>query len=711
MTCNPHVTLHTYSHRFFKNQPSLFPDGGDVMRTGLLGALLACSFFCAQAYGQSATLNEVHTVAAPTVAAPAEHSFTIDSAHAGVLTVTLSDPGAALTPAAPLGAVALEITSGSSAVTLNLPGGTTGTALTTAGKASFTALAGTYVVHVVGTPGSAGTGLTDVQIADPQSAVLAEFSDTLAVPAGGLPSTLGVLNDQFTVADGTYTVTLSDMRFPQALPLVTLAIVPQGGAPIVTLSLDGTTPSANMSVALQSGVTYRVFAVGEVSDAIANGGLFGVNVAPAGGGASVYGETVSVGAVELITKQTLPATTFTLTVNDLQFPTPLQASGVGAAVTQNGISAAQQTGTGTTPAFSTNGSAYEIFGVGLPASTAGAGAYTVTLQPGTAGAAPALSVARAVVPADGSINVYSYDTTLVAEPYTLSLTDFAVPAAFTSVQAALVQGGAIVGAALTHPGPATLTAMQGPASVLVYARSSAAGGLFGLDLTAVGAGASAFSISQGVGQAFTGRKITVSQGGNYTVSVSDVAFPAAFSSLYVVVTRGVTSVGYIAGSGTLKFDATGGDYFVNFIAQPTGAMKAGTYAISVAPTPAAPTLNLTSSSPTVSSGTAATLSWTSTNATTCSASGGWSGTKPTSGPATSGLLTSDTTFTLACTGPGGSITQSVVVKIATASDSTGGGGKGGGGGLGLELLLLAATLGLNALRFGDRRFNFGGRRL
>ena len=670
------------------------------MRTRLLGSLLACSLLCAQAYGQSATLNEVHTVAAPTVAAPAEHSFSVDSANAGVLTVTLSDPGATLTPASPLGAVALEITNGSSAITLNLPGGTTGTALTTTGKATFTAAAGTYVVHIVGTPSSGGVGFIDIQIADAQSTLLEEFSDTLAVPPGGLPSTQGVLNDQFTVDNGTYTVTLTDMRFPQALPLVTLAIVPQGQAPVATLSLDGTAPSANTNVTLQSGMTYRIFAVGAVSNAVTGGGLYGVNIAPAGGGPTVYGETLPVGAVALVNKQTLPVASYTLSVSDLQFPAALQST--GAAIAQNGVSVTQQSGAGTTAAFTANAAApYEVFGVGVPGS--GAGSYTVVLQSGAAGAAPALTVARAVVPADGSVTVYSYDTSVVAEGYALTLTDFAVPSGFGSLQAALVQGGAIVGAPLTHTGVANLTASaQGPASLLVYASTPPAGGLFGLDLTAVGAGSPVFSTSQGVGQAFTARKLTVSQGGSYTVNVSDLGFPAAFSTLYVIVTRGATNVGYVAGSNTFKFDATGGDYFVNFIAQPTGAMKAGTYAISVAPTPTAPTLTLTSSAPSVSSGTAVTLSWTSTNATACTASGGWSGTKPTNGPATSGLLTSDTTFTLTCTGPGGSITQSAVVKIATASDSTGG-GKGGGGGLGLELLLLAAILGFNALRFDSGR--------
>jgi hypothetical protein len=657
--------------------------------------ILLCCLFNVRAFAQSATLNEVHTVAAPTVAAPAEHSFTVDDTHAGVLTVTLSDPGAHLTPATPLGSVTLEITSGSDPVMLTTPGGGSGKSLNATGSATLTAAAGTYVIHVVGTPGSTGgSGLTDVQITDSHSALLQEFSDTLATPAGAIPSSQGVLIDSFTVpASGDYTVTLTDMQLPQALPIVTLAIVPQtvpfAQTPLVTLTLNSQS-TANTTATLQAGTHYQIFAVGAASSGLTSGGLYGVNVAATGGGASAYSQTIPVGAVTLIKTltppQDLPVATYTLSVADLQFPGALTSS--GAVVAQSGLPVASQSGAGSAPAFTTNVSApYQIFGVGLPGSAGGA--YSIKLQSSGAGAAAALSVSRAVAPADGSASIYSYDTSLVSEPYTLLLTDFAVPAQFTSLKAAIVQDGAIVGTPLSAPGSTTLNATQGPASLLVYAQAPTDGALFGLDLTATGAGAPLFATSQGVGQAFTGRMITVSQGGNYTATVADLGFPALFGRLWVVVTRGATNVGSIVTAGSFKFDATGGNYFINFIAQPTGASKAGTYAINVAPTPAAPTLHLTAGAPTVPSGTAVTLNWTSQNATACNASGGWSGGKPLQGPATSGLLTTSTTFTLVCTGPGGSDTESVVVGI---SAPTSGGSSGGGGGGSLAVIDLLALL-------------------
>jgi regulation of enolase protein 1 (concanavalin A-like superfamily) len=79
---------------------------------------------------------------------------------------------------------------------------------------------------------------------------------------------------------------------------------------------------------------------------------------------------------------------------------------------------------------------------------------------------------------------------------------------------------------------------------------------------------------------------------------------------------------------------------------------------------AAPTVSLTATPLSVASGATTQLSWTSTNATSCTASGGWSGSQATSGSATSSALTTSTTFTLTCTGPGGSASDSKTVTIS-----------------------------------------------
>lgn len=77
----------------------------------------------------------------------------------------------------------------------------------------------------------------------------------------------------------------------------------------------------------------------------------------------------------------------------------------------------------------------------------------------------------------------------------------------------------------------------------------------------------------------------------------------------------------------------------------------------------APTVTISANPTSVVSGSASTLTWSSTNATSCTASGGWTGTRSTSGTATTGNLTANTTFTLTCSGVGGSGNSSATVTI------------------------------------------------
>ena len=65
--------------------------------------------------------------------------------------------------------------------------------------------------------------------------------------------------------------------------------------------------------------------------------------------------------------------------------------------------------------------------------------------------------------------------------------------------------------------------------------------------------------------------------------------------------------------------------------------------------------------------TAATLSWTSTNATFCAASGDWSGSKALSGSESTGNLITNKTYTITCTGSGGSAADSVIVNVQILS--------------------------------------------
>ncbi|HVT36624.1 MAG TPA: hypothetical protein VHE37_13630 [Nevskiaceae bacterium] len=92
----------------------------------------------------------------------------------------------------------------------------------------------------------------------------------------------------------------------------------------------------------------------------------------------------------------------------------------------------------------------------------------------------------------------------------------------------------------------------------------------------------------------------------------------------------------------------------------------------------APTVTITANPASVIVGQNTTLTWSSTDATSCTASGSWSGTKSTSGSASVAITsTGSKTFTLACTGVGGSASKSATatgvnptVNFATTSEAT-----------------------------------------
>ena len=111
----------------------------------------------------------------------------------------------------------------------------------------------------------------------------------------------------------------------------------------------------------------------------------------------------------------------------------------------------------------------------------------------------------------------------------------------------------------------------------------------------------------------------------------------------------------------------------------------------------APTMSFSADPSVVDAGDSTTLDWSSANADSCSASGGWSGPKATSGSESVGPINSDTTFTQTCSGPGGSLTQSVVVSAMqpnpppndppSANNSS-----GGGGGMGWQSLAFVLAI-------------------
>ena len=625
---------------------------------------------------QTTPFTEVHTVATASQAVPLE--YTLNVAVPGAYNVTLVDLGSQFTPQAPLASVQLAITSGGAVV---------GTAMSAAGTAQFTLAQGSYVIHLIGQPGPIpGSGPVGVQVADGTGNIVLTTSDTLALPGSTLPSNIGTTDGSFTVTTGgPYTVALNDLSLPALLAVKTLLLIPVGGLQPAAILPDPNTAATQVTVSLAPG-DYRLFAVAEADPAV-GAGLYSATVAPAGGGNPVFATVQPVGSLQSIGTATLAVGAYNLAVADLAYPGALTQLGA-AAINSQGQVVAQLGAVGMQPFTTTASDTYRVYGFGALSGGSGAGSFAVSLQ--ATGSPAALNVARAVTAAGSPIATYDYDTTVLsAGAYTLDLVDFKVPAQLASIGAVVAQAGALVGTPLTTvPGSRVVTLTAGPVSVLVFAQAASSGGLFGLDLTPGGGGAPVFETTQGVGQLFVARKVSVTSPGNYGVAIADVSFPKKLQSFDVIVTQGTTSLGSIFGGGNFTFTAaTGGNYFLNFVAQPDGTAGAGTYFMTVA---AAPTVTLTSSAPQVGSGGTVTLTWSSQNASSCAASDGWSGNQALSGSSASAALNAATTFTLTCMGANG-FTSKASVNVAVAQADSGG-KSGGGGALGGDLLLLAAVL-------------------
>ena len=685
---------------------------GRAFRNVLLaiGALAATS----AAFAQTALLNDVHTVTTSDSPPAVEHSFTITTA--GTYTVTLSDLGAAQSTPAPLASVEMSITQG------NAIAGTP-KILTSTGSITLNATANaTYILHVVGTPGSTlGSGPIEEDVTASDGTKLYSFVDDIQNPPQQQSGRVATLNTFTAPATGTYTMTLTDLKFPSSLQIAMLALVDTTTSQRSTLSAAG-----SAQVTLNSGDSCALIAIAQEGSSAA-GGLFSVSLAPPSGTASFYStKVIPVGGVTLLQSSAtvngalnLGAGSTTLTVNDLQFPQLQALSAAGAIVVNgNGQSAASTTAISSTThtasqSFTANAGNYQIFAYATPSSGSEGGSYAVTLTQGTTSV---FDTALAVGITGGSLQPYSYQANVTAAgAYNLTLTDFQFPGQLTVAQFAAEQNGAMLANAATAAGSVTVSPAKGPVTLLAFAQATGSGGLFGLNMSSTSGGTVAFATTQGVGAGFKTTPITVSSAQTVGVTATDIQFPASLGTLEAAVTNGTTVAGKIiaAGSGStgpisgsFSFSATPGTtYFVNVLAQPGSPSKAGTYAVTAMP---APVVTLTPSATTVTSNGTVNLTWSTQNATSCTASGGsgWSGSEtPSGGTVTTSALTTTTTFSLSCTGGGGTASASATVTVDPPAAS---GKSGGGGSIDLATILaLASLVVLRAATIGGPRHTRG----
>jgi len=84
----------------------------------------------------------------------------------------------------------------------------------------------------------------------------------------------------------------------------------------------------------------------------------------------------------------------------------------------------------------------------------------------------------------------------------------------------------------------------------------------------------------------------------------------------------------------------------------------------------APTVTLAASPAVVAAGSSSSLTWSSSNATSCTASGAWSGSVGLNGTRSTGAVAAATTYSLSCSGTGGTALASVVVNVVPAATLT-----------------------------------------
>jgi hypothetical protein len=628
-------------------------------------------------------LDQASIIGLPSVAPPAEYSFTPASAQA--LTLTLTD---LQTPAA--------FTSLQVAVTLGnaLVGSATIDGTTHKATLSIPAAAGsTYSVDMIGTPNATqGVGSFGVCVApatSPTSCISTySFSGNIQTPSATSTTGTSTLSTNFTsTVAGAYTVTLTDDAFPIALQSVSAGIF-QGSTPI-DVGIPAGPPT---TVTLAADTNYGLL-VAAVANSTLQAGLYGIQITDPTG-ATAYVRTLPVGTLKAATIVDNPvAQNLTLSLIDYGYPAPLTSAEV--AVTSGATALAVLSAPGPASNFPAPSGSLDIWQYDV--AGAQPGVYGLSLVYQAAGSAHSLySTTQVVDPVSVTTTSYAFIATIPsAGTYTLIVNDFAFPNVLTPTATVAQNGTVLTQTASSATGVqgtiTTFTAVQGTVVVVVNVTPpQSGGGIFGVTVETGGASPQILlDQTQAAGGVFTSQTINLGTSGGYTVSLTDLGFPTPFSydDLALVVSRGSQVQGKIFAGGTFQFTGVpGSQYVVSIIASP-GADNYGLYAAEIASS--VPTVTLTSSATSVTVGAAVTLTWSSTNATSCTASGGtgWVGSEATSGTLAVAVSASET-LGLTCTGPGGSASQSVSVKATPAASSS----SGGGGALDWSLLALLGAL-------------------
>jgi hypothetical protein len=544
--------------------------------------------------------------------------------------------------------------------------------------ASIPAATGTYTMNVFGVPGMQGVGTFTACVAlkaDPSNCIQSASTAGSIASRGtpGDPTISRGVNTLTVAAQDSYTVAFSDLKFPVALTAAPTGTLFQGNTQVAAGITSGT------AVNLSPG-TYQLFTSAQ-ADQTAKAGLYSITVSGSLG-STLVSVTEPVGLANAVNQFNNPtAQSVTLTVADYNFPGPLASA--SALLTAGGTIGGPAGGTLVGTASAAGGGAtllapagtLNLFTYGSAASTAGT--YSADVAAGTS---DLYTTALGVGPS-GSTYAYAFATTnsaLVAgTTYYATAADLQFPSQLTGLSFAVAQNGAVLAkSASTATINFTATAST-PAVLLVTAQPPATGnGLFDVNIQSSGAlGQLIYDKTQSVGSAstlFNSQTLTIGVNAPLDATLSDLMMPMPFDTLALVVSRGSEVLGKISGSSTFSFNGSPGTYQLSLFETLAATQQFGVYSTLIALSP--PTLTLTASASSATTGSTITLNWATGNATSCYAAGGsWVENNLTTKTSDSVVLSATTTYTLTCTGQGGTSVKSVTVTATSPPTSHGGG--------------------------------------
>jgi len=363
----------------------------------------------------------------------------------------------------------------------------------------------------------------------------------------GLPTVAAPQEYSYTAsATEALTVTLTDLKVPAAFSSLQIAVTQADALVGKPATVQGST--ATVAIAATAGSVYVMYVIG-APNAAQGIGAFGVCITrnsdtthtcvyQNSGNIQTPSAPSTTGVSTLDTNFTATSTgTYQVTLTDDQFPVPLQM--VSATIFNGGTQIGGVVPAGTTPVTLAGGVNYSLLVAAQAAASPQAGLYGVRITDPSG----ALVFDRSLPV--GSLGASTIVANPSAQSLTLSLTDFAYPAALDSLGAAVTSSGVKLGELTAAGSSPAFTAPAGALEVWQFATAGASPGVYGLSLA--GAKASLLSTTQVVNPASNASSGSYAfavqlTAGTYNLSVTDLQFPGSFAALSSTIAQGGTQL-------------------------------------------------------------------------------------------------------------------------------------------------------------------------